>query len=798
MDARTRVAAAGDERRMTTGTVTDPFWEKVRELFHACVELPPSERAAQLESEPDEAVRAETASLLAEHDGAGGFLDESFWQLGQGMPREQSIGPYRLIRQLGTGGMGAVYLGEREGEQFTQRVAVKLVRADAAGAAMLRRFRQERQILAALEHPNIARLLDGGTSASGMPFLAMEYVEGTAIDAYCRDHALSLEARLRLFLPLCDAVQYAHRNLVIHRDIKPANVLVTSDGVPKLLDFGIAKLTSDTIPVDATITRLMTPDYASPEQLLGRLVTTATDVYSLGILLFELLAGKKPFAGRERLPLSEAPRASTINRALRGDLDCILGVALDPDPNRRYASVEKFADDIRRHLGGHPIAARGATFGYRTAKFIRRNRLVVAAGVAVVVVIAIAFTITLRQKRVAERRFDLVRTLARSIVFELHDSIATLPGSTPARELLVRRALVYLDALATDAGDNTSLQMELAGAYERIGDVQGLPYRPNLGDSHGALRSYRKALAIAELLHRRDRENRKVLTLLAELHDRAGLVEQRALDFKASLADHLATRTIWEAMPDRGITGDLALARAWVAIGDSIYLSGDLTPVRADGIAPRGAYESALKCLATIPPNGPHRRDLRKEIARANQRLGGWYTRGALRSPEKSLAHHNASLAALKERAALAPRDAVARRDVADQFVMTATLYNSINDGRHALEATDGAIGTLRELAAADPNNIEAQHDLAFVYEQQASALMNLERWNEGQQSFDEALAIRRRLVEADPGNLEDRRNIAGLYNMMSARYQLHGKTAEAKLWEEKANAIMEEIRKTR
>ena len=298
---------------------TDPFWERVRELFHACVELAPNDRRPLLDAEHDETIRAETESLLHEHDTAGDFLDESLWELGRGMPRETKIGPYRLVRQLGNGGISAVYLAEREGEQFTQRVAIKLVRADATGAAMLRRFRQERQILAALEHPNIARLLDGGTSSSGLPFLAMEYVEGTPIDVYCRERALPLDARLRLFLQLCDAVQYAHRNLVIHRDIKPPNVLVTDDGVPKLLDFGIAKLTSDTVPADATITRLMTPDYASPEQLLGRPVTTASDVYSLGVLLFELLTDTKPFAGRERLRRVEvAPVRLERKRSDRG------------------------------------------------------------------------------------------------------------------------------------------------------------------------------------------------------------------------------------------------------------------------------------------------------------------------------------------------------------------------------------------------------------------------------------------------------------------------------------------------
>lgn len=773
---------------MSTAGETDPFWMGVRELFFACVDLSPDERRTLLDREcSDPLLRAETESLLAEHDGASGFLDASVWELSatRNLPPETRIGPYQLVRSLGSGGMGTVFLGERTDEQVTQRVAVKLVRADAAGAAILRRFRQERQILAVLEHPNIARLIDCGSTAAGMPYLVMDYVEGIPIDAYCRDRALPLEARLRLFLQLCEAVQYAHRNLVIHRDIKPANVLVTSDGVPKLLDFGIAKLTSDTIArPDATVTRLMTPDYASPEQLLGQPVTTATDVYSLGLLLFELLTGANPFAGRPRDAGGEVPRPSGAGggRALRGDLDRILLVSLDPDPNRRYGSVEKLADDIRRHLSGHPIAARGATLGYRTAKFVRRNKLAVAAAGIAVLIAAVAFYATLRQKQMAERRFDQVRSLAHSVVFELHDAIATLPGSTPARELLVRRALVYLDALAADAGDNSALQTELAGAYERIGDVQGLPYRPNLGDGTGALLSYRKSLAIAGEVRRREPENRAVLTLIADLHDRAGLIEQRALRFAEALGDHQAARTIREQLPNRGPAGDLALARTWVAVGDSLYVSESVRAVHDGTVTPQKAYESALRILAGVRGEGPRRRELLAETARAHQRLGGFLTRGTVRDPIAALAHHQAALRALEERVALSPGDAVARRDAADQLVMTATLQNTTGDSAAALAGTMRAMTVLSELAKADPNNTEAQHDLAFAYEQQASALVQLGRLDEAAHATGEALRIREQLAKSDRNNLEDRRGVAVLYGMLADVERRRGHVAEARI----------------
>jgi hypothetical protein len=746
-------------------------------MFHELIELQAAERLVLLDNETDPALRAEVERLLGQHEEAGAFLEHSVWELVDTADDKWDrvrIGPYRVVRQLGSGGMGTVLLAAREDDEFEQRVAIKLVRRGAVSDAMLQRFRQERQILAALEHPNIARLLDGGTTSGGVPYLVMEYVEGTPIDDYCREHALSIESRLRLFLQLCDAVQYAHRSLVIHRDIKPANVLVTADGIPKLLDFGIAKLTS--AQSSQTRTGPMTPDYASPEQLSGKLVTTATDVYSLGLLLFELLAGIRAFAGKQRTADTEPPRASSVSglRALRGDLDRILLVALDPDPERRYASVEKFSDDVRRHLAGHPVAARGASFSYRAAKFVRRNKLFVAAAAIAVVVAIVSFLAVVQQKRIAERRFEQVRSLAHAVVFDLHDAIAKLPGSTSARELLVRHALGYLDALASESARNIPLEMELAGAYERVGDVQGMPYSANLGDTAGALASYRKALTIVEDVRARQPGDNAALTLIADLHDRTGWIEQRALHWRKALAHHETARTIRESIPNRGAAGDFALARTWVAIADSRY-QGAIGPEMV-----RPAYENAARILGAVEPSAANRKDLLTETGRVHQRLGAYFTGAVEHDPTRALQHHRAAEQALIERAALDPNDAVAKRNPADQLVMTATLQNSIGDGAGALAGTTRAVSVLRELATADADNIEAQHDLAFAWTQLARANAHLHRWTDAATAIDAANAIHTHLIQRDPTNREEHRDIASFYGIVSKLYEQQGDGAKA------------------
>jgi non-specific serine/threonine protein kinase/serine/threonine-protein kinase len=534
---------------------------------------------------------------------------------------------------------------------------------------------------------------------------------------------------------------------------------VTADGVVKLLDFGIAKLQRETPIADATVTRLMTPQYASPEQLLGRAVTTASDVYSLGVLLFELLTGSKPFDGETRVPDTEAPRPSARAglRALRGDLDNIVLMAMEVDPARRYGSAEKFGDDVRRHLSGHPVTARPATFVYRSTKFVRRNKLAVAFGIAIAAVTAIAFAATLHQKRIAERRFDEVRSLARAVVFELHDAIAPLPGSTPARELLVRRALGYLDRLGAEAEDNDALRMELAGAYLKIGDVQGLPYAANLGDTAGAMTSYRKALTMAHAVVANEPADVTAQALLADVHDRMGFIEQRALHWTEALAQHEAARAIREKLP-RNAPRDIALARTWTAIGDCRYIGKHPKP--------REAYESALAILAEVP-RGAHDRDLLRERGRAHQRLGGYFT-GHGHDIPRALQHHDAAARALEERVRLDPTDAVAQRNWADQFVMKATAHNMMRDGAGALEAVRRGLEVLVRLAAADPKNVEAQHDLAFAYGEQGRALAHLGRFDDAQRALLQAAAIHERLIADDPSNAEDRRDLARVRRMLA------------------------------
>ena len=454
------------------------------------------------------------------------------------------LGPYELRDAIGAGGMGEVYRASRADAEYQQQVAIKVVRGGLDIAYISARLRAERQILATLEHPNIARLLDGGTTSDGIPYLVMELVDGVPIDRYCEERRLDVAARLKLFIDVCSAVQYAHRRMVIHRDLKPRNILVTGDGVPKLLDFGVAKILdpgAPSSPSDVTLNaqRLLTLGYASPEQLSGQLITSASDVYSLGVILYELLAGVHPYAGTRPEPLeilraqleTEPPKPSRMTRRRFGaDLDNIVLMALRKEPERRYATVEQFAEDIRHYLQHKPVIACGDTFAYRASVFVARHKFVVSAAVIAGSLLVGGIITTWHEARLAEahrvraeQRFNEVRKLANSLIFDIHDSIRYLPGASESRRLLANTAARYLDSLSQDAAHDPALQRELAAAYERLGDVQGQPREVNEGDYVGATKSYQRALALRSAAMAADPHNmdarRDILVNFGKLSD---------------------------------------------------------------------------------------------------------------------------------------------------------------------------------------------------------------------------------------------------------------------------------------
>lgn len=483
--------------------------------------------------------RAVDSMLLAISDSAE-FLEASE-AAGSSAPQVgQRIGVYELLREIGSGGMGQVFLAKRLDDQFEQQVAIKLVHGNLLARELIERFNAERQILAALNHPYIAGLIDGGTTDSGIPYLVMEFVDGQPIDQYCDEHALSLEARIKLLQKIALAVQAAHQNLVVHRDLKPGNVLVTQDGIPKLLDFGIAKLIVTDASQHSHTTvfgrQPLTPDYASPEQLLENRVTTVSDVYSLGVLAFELLVGERPYtlAGGSHTELAKAfgklnvPSAierldaikdsqrvkaiaaarglsvERLRRRLAGDLDVVLTKAIHRDESRRYESVAMFAEDLGRFIEGQPVAARPDSTAYRIQHFVRRNRLAVGASVAVLAALVVGLTTTTwaylqaeKSRVLASQRFDDVRGLATAMMFDVFEEVEQVPGTKSALQKLAQTTQAYLERLANDESAELDVRLDAARGFARLARLLS---DPALADPEQRVRAQAARVSATDLL----------------------------------------------------------------------------------------------------------------------------------------------------------------------------------------------------------------------------------------------------------------------------------------------------------
>lgn len=754
-------------------------WQQLEEIFHAMLELPPERREAALAAAcgDDAELRADVERLLHADAQASGFVGDAAAGIQRVastvFPESGHIGPYRIVRELGRGGMGTVFLGERDDAQFKMRAAIKLIKRGMDSDAVLERFRHERQILAGLEHPNIARLLDGGTSSEGLPYFVMEYVDGLPVDKYCQTRGLSIDERLQVFLQICAAVTYAHQHLVVHRDIKPSNILVTSERVPKLLDFGIAKLveaTDEGAVVTAFGAHAMTPQYASPEQLRGERVSTVSDVYALGVLLFELLAGERPYdvtgksadEVREIVASTEAAKPSAVAARrddrvtaarLRGDLDAIALTAMRRDPAERYGSVALLAEDVRRHMSALPVVARGDSFTYRATRFVRRRKLGVAAAAAILLTLIGGVIATSWQARVAsaeraraERRFADVRRLSTSFLFDFHDAIATLPGSTPARLLVVSKALEYLDSLASEAADDRELQKELAAAYDRVGDVQGNPGAANLGDIDGAIASYRKAEAIRGALAAEAPDALQARLDMATSTMRIGYADfarGAVKDAVAKFQEALATREeAYAAGVPSPSVARAALAETTARLCTTLIPIGDLPGAIANCRRNLSLTEELLK-------EKPDDRAIL--VMHAVNATGLGNALRLNRQPDDAAATLVEAIQRHEALLAKNPLDAEVRRRLAVSHTYLANVHIDRKQPEQASEEFGRAITELGALAKADPANARMRMELSYMLNQRVRILVASGRTAEARQDAQQALALLRAGTE-QPG----------------------------------------------
>ena len=866
-----------DETRVPdVGPMTRDEWQRVKQIAAAALDVHEHERAAYIAAActGDDNLEREVVSLLASAECADQLFEgpialtaaavaaldaaERSAEVGAGA----RIGQYRLVREIGRGGMGRVFLAERADDEYHQRVALKI--ANIRTPDILRWFRDERQILATLDHPNIARLMDGGTTDQGVPYLVMEFVEGVPIDEYCTTHALGIEEKLRLFRQVCAAVDFAHRHLIVHRDLKPRNILV-ANGAAKVLDFGIAKL-MDRAPAESgspdtgstTGPRMLTPEYASPEQLRGEPVTTAADVYALGVLLYRLLANAGPYRvqsdaphelaaailDHDPAPPSTMPASGQWRRRLRGDLDTITLMALKKMPSERYGSAALLSDDIGRHLQRLPITARRDAVAYRVRRFVARHTIAAAAAVLLLASLSAGLMATARQARETERQraraqrhFDDVRRLASSLIFEVHDGIENLPGTMPTRQLLVKRAVEYFDSLAAEEQDNIGLQRELAEAYDRLGNVLGRPYSANLGDTAAAFDSYRKALDIRRrLAERAPADRQSQLDLWSSYNNVGGLLRETG-DTPGALQLHERAKAIVDALlgaapDDPGllrtaaqtsstlavsyaqlgrIPDGLAAARAALAFDERLLArdSGNL-PLQQDMASIHGRIGMFLMKRGDVDAALPHFQkgfDLAVALLDAEpsnitfqRRLSNGHSHFAhwfARQGDRAAAwrHQQAALALRQRLVDQNPADRQAATDLMVSELETGDVLVRRGDLAAAVDLYGRAIARGESLVAADARYVYYRLTLASALTRLARTLTALGQPAQAKPLVGRAADLVGKASSVDPADARLRFELAYAQATMGDIEASSGAGAAAREWYRRAYALMAALR---
>ena len=708
------------------------------QLLADALEQPAESRAVWLDAacRGNETLRTEVASLLDASERAGTFLESSAVasvdaaevvasaaRRALGLAAGRTIGAYRIVRELGRGGMGVVYLGERADAAFDRQVAIKVIRGGLAGEHELRRFDAERRILATLDHPNIARLLDGGVDDDGLSYFVMEFVDGEPFDTYCDTRRLPLRERLELFRRVCEGVEYAHRRLVIHRDLKARNILVTAGGVPKLLDFGIARLVTSDDGSDQTRTvlRAFTLESASPEQVRGEPMSVTSDVYALGVLLYRTVTGQHPYGGGPltdtafiRAICEEPPFSpSTVARSTTGlqvpeELEWVILKALRKEPERRYGSVEHFEDDIRRLLGGLPVQAAPDSRWYRTRKFVGRHRLALAAAALAGVSLLGGLGATLWQARqaelareLAERRLTTAQQLANAMVFEVNDALEH--GNTGARALLLTRASEQLDALAAEAAGNAALSEALAVSYHKLGDVLGQSGSAHIGDREAGRANHHKGLALRRALVAQSPDNQDARFHLAQSLILTAFAEDEVEPSLAAGREAVEVAERLVAANSQPRRYRRVLASAFYALGSQFRAIGDNTTALP-------LFEKAAPLNEAVYREQPDA-DSRRALALVHKRLGAILMDAG--AATRAMPHLEAAVALDEESLAEAPSSTARQRDLSTSNTQLGTGRRLAGDFSGAIAAFSRAV-TLREgIYAADRSNAQAPRDLA-------------------------------------------------------------------------------------
>ncbi len=789
-----------------------PKWSKVEDFFNEALELPPDARPAFLQkiATLHPGLEKEIETLLEAHDKASDFLETpGIEQIYSNKSNElennligKTVGAYKVEQCIGEGGMGVVYQAKRVDGEFEKKAAIKFVKDQIGSDLLLKRFQNERQALASLSHPNIAKIIDAGTFQNKHPYFIMEYIDGIRIDKYCIKNNLGVNQTLKLFLKVCSAVQYAHRNLIIHRDLKPSNLLVTKTGEPILLDFGIAKLLDPKISSHAqTLTqshqRIFTPDFASPEQIKGENISTAADIYSLGVNLFKILTGALPFkteqkstfevekiivegqpqkpstALKEKLTLLEAEPHSQSHqkkspKLLTGDLDNIILKAIRKEPTERFLSVEQFAADIQNYLNGRPVSASKSTLKYRTSKFLKRHKtgvifttVILASLVAGVVGIAWQAQIAEQERNKAVRRYDQVRQLSNTLIFDVHGAIEDLPGTTTARKLVMSNALEYLDKLSQEENDPLLL-IELAQAYEKIGNVLGNPTNANLGDLSGATQSYLKAKRLIESVSWDQGVDTQILTSLASINRTLGDVYAQT----GKMAEAIKCSETALSFHKRIVNDDSLnikkqkqLAVSYIKYGDVLGNKHFRNIGKVDEALTN--YMTSLAIWNSLSEKNPEDRKTTRYLGLIHERLGTIHEQK--KKLKKANGHFILSLKIRKKIVERFPANYDAQRDVAIGFENIAAIHKLEGDIQAAITYQSEALKIHEDLIASDPENIQALSTTTIVLERLSGLNLSQGNYKAARTYTKRFLNIYKKLAER-PGATANDFNLYAFY----------------------------------